>query len=322
MYLCQRADYLFSGMSSLKDNKASTPPADLLLLKVHSPDKKGSWSNVIASEKTYMLKVVNLYRYFGSTPAVTDVSFSVGTGNILALLGPNGAGKTTSLQMMCGLITPSSGDVLINGYSIIKQSKKAKMSLGFVPDIPFASDMLRGREYLSCVASLYGLSRKVAEERSEELLDRFRLSDAAHKVLAEYSLGMKKRLLICAAMLHRPEVVILDEPFSGLDPIATQLVKQSIVEQAGAGRTVVLSTHSLATAYELANYIAVLNHGSLVGGCLMENQIDVSVARIAELEELFRQMVEDRHSLEVSSPGSCSKSMTDSENMTAGLEGI
>jgi len=211
-----------------------------------------------------MIRVVGLTKQYGEMVALQDVSLEVPRGEILALVGPNGAGKTTALKLLVGLLTPTAGTVELGGHDVRRDPLAAKRLLAFLPDQPFLYESLTVAETLSFIGGIYRLAPDVLRERADSLLAMLGLSNQLATRVAYLSYGMKSRLVLIASLLHDPHVLILDEPFFGLDPQTLRFMKQLLTERAAHGMTVMLSTHQLSVVEDLAHRIAVLSHGRLV----------------------------------------------------------
>jgi len=236
-----------------------------------------------------MIEATNLRKEYGSKVAVAGVTLRVKSGEMFGFLGPNGAGKTTTIKMMTGVLRPSNGTVLINGIDIHLEPAKAKRSISFVPDTPYTYDKLTAWEHLLFMGQLYGLSRKQAACRAEEELARWELSGQAHVLTANFSHGMRQKLAISAALLHRPAVLFLDEPTVGLDPRAARQLKDLLRELTDSGTTVFLSTHILEIAERVCDRVGIINDGQLVAvGSLSELQATSATA--GTLEDIFLKL--------------------------------
>ena len=205
-----------------------------------------------------------LTKTYGPLTALRDFSLEVSAGEIVALVGPNGAGKTTALTMLVGLLAPTSGEARIAGFDVRRQAVEARQVMAFLPDQPFLYEALTVEEILGFVGGLYRLEASVLRRRAQELLELFGFADAIHRRIGELSFGMKSRLVLVASLLHEPRVLIMDEPFFGLDPQTLRLIKQLLQERARAGMAVVLSTHQLPVVEDLAHRIAIVGHGRLL----------------------------------------------------------
>ncbi len=240
-----------------------------------------------------MIKISNLTKRFGGFCAVNKVSLEVKKGEIFAFLGTNGAGKTTTIRMITGVLLPTSGSVEIGGYDIQRNPLEAKMLMGVIPDRPYIYGKLTGREFLSFMADLYRVERKVAAKRIDELLSVFGLAEWQHELIDGYSHGMKQRLLMCAAQVHNPQILIVDEPMVGLDPRGAKLLKDTFRAKADAGLTIFMSTHSLPVAEEIADRLAIIRKGQIVAVGTMEDLYAQAKGDASDLEQIFLNLVEE-----------------------------
>ncbi len=211
-----------------------------------------------------MIQLQNITRKYGTKVAVQDLSLEIPAGELFACLGPNGAGKTTTIKMMVGLLQPTAGRIHIGGVDAVAERREANRLLGFVPDQPYLYEKLSGREFLKFVADLFGMDKTAAAAGIEEQIAAFELAPFVDHLTESYSHGMKQRLAFAAAFLHRPRVLILDEPMVGLDPRSMRMVKDLLRQQAQRGTTVFMSTHTLSIAEEIADRIGVIDHGKLL----------------------------------------------------------
>jgi ABC-2 type transport system ATP-binding protein len=208
-----------------------------------------------------MLEVRHLTKRFNGIPAVDDVSFHIAPGEILGYLGPNGAGKSTTVKMIIGLLDPSDGQILYNGRSILDDLAGFQQHLGYVPEEPHLYPFLSGHEYLQLVCRLRGMEAKLMEAKIEEFLRLFGLWDDRHTPLSSYSKGMRQKVLISAALAHNPEVILFDEPLSGLD-VTTALVMRDLMQGlASHGRIVFYSSHVLEVVEKVCSRVLILNKG-------------------------------------------------------------
>lgn len=201
-------------------------------------------------------------RYDGFT-AVDELNLSVSAGEFFCFLGPNGAGKTTTIKMLTGLVRPTAGTALVGGFDIVTQSHQAKRLLGYVPDHPFLYEKLTAREFLRFIAGIYQMPSARAEQLASELLQAFELSHKADQLVESYSHGMRQKLSFAACFLHEPTVIVVDEPWVGLDPKNIRSVKDYLRQRTREGLTVLMSTHSLAIAEEIADRVGIIHHGRL-----------------------------------------------------------
>ena len=211
-----------------------------------------------------MIKFENLTKIYRGLRAVDNINLMVPQGTVFGFIGPNGAGKTTTIKMMVGVLRPTKGTIIINGMDIAKEPTKIKGVIGFIPDRPFLYEKLSGLEFLKFKAGLYGISKNSIDARISNLLTIFDLSDWANELIESYSHGMKQRLIIAAAIMHDPKLIVVDEPMVGLDPKGAKLVKKIFVERAGKGSTVFMSTHTLSLAQEICERIAIVDKGRIL----------------------------------------------------------
>ncbi len=231
-----------------------------------------------------------LSKKFGDFTAVDGLTLSVGAGEIVALLGPNGAGKTTAIKMLMGLLKSSGGSAQIMGNDCFIQRAAAKRYVGYLPDEPVFYDYLRGSELLTFAGEMHGLTKAEISSRTGPWIDRLELDDALEEFAANYSKGMKKKLAMIMALLHEPELLILDEPTTGLDPFAIRTLNTVIREQAEKGRAVFFSTHLLDHAERLCTRVAILHKGKLVAVGSME-EFKARASEGGTLEDVFFQVV-------------------------------
>ncbi|MGA2799369.1 MAG: ABC transporter ATP-binding protein [Thermoguttaceae bacterium] len=237
-----------------------------------------------------MIEFDHVTRSYSGKVAVDDLSLSVPPGEIFALLGANGAGKTTAIRLLTGLLRPDSGTIRVCGHDLDGDLRQALRCLGYVPDEPFLYDKLSGREFLEFTAQMRGLNRRRVEECIAQETHNFELADYLDDLIETYSHGMKQRLIFAAALLHRPPVVIIDEPMVGLDPRSMRMVKDLLREQSGSGMIVFMSTHILAVAEEIADRIGVLDRGRLqFVGSIAQLRKELASPQTS-LESLFLQL--------------------------------
>ncbi len=216
------------------------------------------------------LRATGLTRRYRGFTAVDALALEVRAGEVLGFLGPNGAGKTTTLRVCAGLLRPDAGAVEIAGVPLARAPLEARARLGFVPDHPYLYERLSAREFLELVGALYDLEPAAARARAEELLTRLDLAGAADDLVETYSLGMRQKTSIAAALLHDPPLLMLDEPLQGLDPRAVRAVKDLLRERAARGLGVLVSTHLLEVAERLCDRVAVIHHGRKVAEGTLE----------------------------------------------------
>lgn len=236
----------------------------------------------------------NLRKNYGSFTAVHGLSLAVRSGEIFAFLGANGAGKTTTMKMMVGLLPPTEGRVEIAGKDVWKEPRAAKRAIGYVPDTPILHELLTAREFLWFMADLYGLDRSAGRARSDELLEFLGLAESKDKLIRDFSLGMKRKMAIATALLHRPTVLLLDEVTNGLDARAAREVKDLIRHWASEGAAVFLTTHILSIAEELADRIGLIHKGRLICTGTMNDLRSLAGKPDANLEEIFLTLTGDQ----------------------------
>jgi len=218
-----------------------------------------------------MIQVEDLVKKYGAFTAVDGVSLDVAPGEIHGFLGPNGAGKTTTIRMIAGLLKPTRGRIVIDGHDLEREPEKAKAALGFIPDRPFLYDKLTAAEFLRFQAGLYGIEGGGLEDRLLELLALFELSGWKDELVESFSHGMKQRLVMCAAFLHRPRAVLVDEPMMGLDPRGARLIKQVFRAMSRKGVAILMSTHTLEVAEEMCDQISIILEGRILARGTVED---------------------------------------------------
>ncbi len=211
-----------------------------------------------------MIAVYDLVKQYGTFTAVDGVTLEVKPGEIHGFLGPNGAGKTTTLRMIAGLLRPSSGRVVVNGHDLAAEPEAAKASLGFIPDRPFIYEKLTAAEFLRFHGGLYGLDGTGVMDRVHEMLDLFELRKWENELVESFSHGMKQRLVMSAAFLHRPRAVAVDEPMVGLDPRGARLIKDVFRRMSERGVAILMSTHTLEVAEEMSHRISIILKGRII----------------------------------------------------------
>jgi len=212
-----------------------------------------------------MIEAKSLTMIYGNGHKATDdISFNIKAGEIVGFAGPNGAGKTTVIKMLTGILKPTSGTAVINGFDISKEPIKAKKSFAYIADNPDILIQLTGLEYLNFIADMYEISEETRKEKIGVLSERFGMSDVLNTQMREYSHGMRQKLMVISALIHDPPAWILDEPMTGLDPSAAYELKQMMREHAGAGNAVLFSTHVLEVAEQLCDRILIINNGKII----------------------------------------------------------
>ena len=238
-----------------------------------------------------MIKINQVNKeYVVGTKVVKDLTLDIRDGEIFGFLGPNGAGKTTTLKMITGVSSIDSGNIEINGVDITKDPLEAKKQFGFVPDNPDMFLRLKGIEYLSFMAKVYGVSHKDVKNRIEDYAKRFEIYDALNKQIKDYSHGMRQKIVILGALIHEPRVWILDEPLTGLDPQSAHLLKEMMREHTSKGNTVLFSTHVLEVAEKLVDRIGVIRKGELIFVGTINELKEKYNATDDSLESLFLEL--------------------------------
>jgi ABC-2 type transport system ATP-binding protein len=237
-----------------------------------------------------LIRLMQLTKRYGKFTAVDHIDLVVPSGELFGFLGPNGAGKTTTFRMIAGILRPTSGTVEIGGIDISRRPLEAKARLGFIPDRPFVYDKLTGGEFLRFAAALYGQQGPTIERRIDELLELFELSRWKDELTESYSHGMRQKLIISGALVHRPEVIVVDEPMIGLDPKSARLLKDLFRQFVDRGGTVLMSTHTLEVAESMCDRLAIIHGGRIaVHGTLAEVQ-EQTASEDLGLEDLFLKL--------------------------------
>lgn len=237
-----------------------------------------------------MIRLHQVRKFYGRFAAVKGIDLHIRRGELFGLLGPNGAGKTTTMRMIAGIVAPSSGTIEVGGVDIFRDPMKAKARLGFIPDRPFVYDKLTGAEFLRFSAALYGQDGPKVEALIDELLDLFELTRWKDELTESYSHGMRQKLIISGAFVHRPELVVVDEPMVGLDPKSARLLKTLFRRFVERGGTVLMSTHTLEIVEGFCDRVGIIRQGELAAcGTMDELRRDAAVEG-AGLEELFLRL--------------------------------
>jgi ABC-2 type transport system ATP-binding protein len=234
-----------------------------------------------------MIELKDLTKTYGTYTAVQRLSLSIGRGEIFGFIGPNGAGKTTTIKMMGGVMAPTEGTITIAGIDMQAEPRKAKRKVGFIPDRPFLYEKLTGLEFMQFTADIYGVPEEQFPDKAAAILALFSLADWSNELIESYSHGMKQRLIMAAALLHDPEVLIVDEPMVGLDPLAIIMVKNLFKRLASQGVTIFMSTHTLKVAEDICDRIGVIVRGRLIAsGTAADLRREANVSS-ADLEQVF-----------------------------------
>ncbi len=239
-----------------------------------------------------MIKLQELTKIFGKFTAVDNISLEIPSGQFFGFLGPNGAGKTTTIKMMTGLYESTSGNVFLNGSNIKKNPLEVKRQIGYIPDQPYLYEKLTGREYLYFCAGLFKMPKSTLEGKIKEIIKLFEIEPWVDKRAENYSQGMAQRLIIAAALLHGPPIIIIDEPMVGLDPRSASIVKKVLKEKCEKGATVFMSTHILQVAEELCDRIAIINNGRIIFDYSHDELQSFKHKYDGKLENLFLELTE------------------------------
>ena len=241
------------------------------------------------------ITLTSVRKSYGDKLAVRELTLDIQPGELFAFLGPNGAGKTTTIKMIAGLLQPNRGTITVCGHPVGSNGVAAKAKLAYVPDQPFIYEKLTGREFLYFVAELYGIRAERRDAVLDRLMPALDISDFMDQLTESYSHGMKQRVVLAAALLHEPEVLVIDEPMVGLDPRTARAVKDLFLDHTRRGGTVFMSTHTLDIAEAVADRIGIINHGELVAVGTLD-ELKSEATRQHSLETVFLQLTEtSRH---------------------------
>lgn len=232
-----------------------------------------------------------LTKRFGTKTAVNSLDLSIGAGEFFCFLGPNGAGKTTTIKMLTGLIKPSSGQAVLGGYDIQRDPVNTKSLIGYIPDTPFLYEKLTGREFMRFVAGLYQMPASARNGTAEELLDLFEIRHVGDQLIESYSHGMRQKLSFASCFLHAPKIVIVDEPWVGLDPKNIRFVKDYLKQRTREGMTVFMSTHSLSIIEDVADRIGIIHNGTLLHTGTLQEILALS-RNPGSLEDVFLELTQ------------------------------
>lgn len=234
-----------------------------------------------------MLNITNLTKKYGDKAAVDRLSLTIGAGEIYGFIGHNGAGKTTTLKACCGLIDFDEGEITVDGHSVTKEPIACKRMIAYIPDNPDMYDFLTGYEYLNFVADVYGVSAEERKERMETYGEMLSITDAFARPISTCSHGMRQKIAVISALIHKPKLIIMDEPFVGLDPSAAHKLKTIMREHCEAGGAIFFSTHVLEVAEKLCHKVAVIKEGKLIANGTMDE-----VKGDSSLEEVFLELAD------------------------------
>lgn len=238
-----------------------------------------------------MIKTFSLSKNFDKKEALKNLNLSIKKGEFYCLLGPNGAGKTTTLKLLSGLLNPTQGKIYIGGTDIILNPEEAKKKIGFIPDTPFIYENLTANEFLNFIGNIFGMDKTALKRRIDYYLDIFGLTEYRDSLLREYSHGMRQKIVYISSFIHNPKVLLVDEPLVGLDPHAIHLIKKMLKEESKKGLTILMCTHILYIAEELADRIGILTKGRLIAEGTLE-ELSGKVNK-SSLEEIFLSLTEE-----------------------------
>ncbi|MCU0623290.1 MAG: ABC transporter ATP-binding protein [Gemmatimonadaceae bacterium] len=236
-----------------------------------------------------MIELRKLTKRYGDFTAVNAIDLTVPPGELFGFLGPNGAGKTTTLRLIAGILQPTSGTVHIGGVDLHANPRQAKAKLGFIPDRPFIYEKLTGSEFLRFVAGLYGQDGPQVEHRGRELLALFDLDEWRDELVESYSHGMRQKLIIASAFIHRPAVIVVDEPHVGLDPKSMKILRELFREYVNRGHTIMMSTHTLEVAETMCDRIGIIA-GGVIAACGTMQDLRAGASEGGSLEQIFLKM--------------------------------
>lgn len=245
--------------------------------------------------KSNTISIEKVTKRFGDLTAVDALSLKVEKGELFAFLGPNGAGKTTTIKMLVGLLSPTAGMIKIQDIDMDRNGLEAKRLVSYIPDVPYLYDRLSAEEFMYFVCSIYRMeNRSKIEEKIEEILSIFGLYERRDNLIEHFSHGLRQRLVFSAALVHDPEILVIDEPMVGLDPESARLVKDILRNFVKQGKTVFMSTHTLSIAEELADRIGIIDKGSLIALGKKEHLETISGLKSGNLEDIFLEITKDK----------------------------
>ncbi|MCH7934069.1 MAG: ABC transporter ATP-binding protein [Gemmatimonadetes bacterium] len=246
-----------------------------------------------------MLELTGIVKRYGDFVAVDGIDLRVPRGEIFGFLGPNGAGKTTTIRMIAGVLEPTEGSVVIGGNDLATHPVEAKSRIGYIPDRPFLYEKLSGGEFLRFVSGLWGKDEPASEDRADGLLEIFNLLEWKHELIETYSHGMRQKLLITSALIHQPELIVIDEPMVGLDPRSARILKDLFRVYVERGGTVFLSSHTLEVVEAVCDRIAIIKEGAIIAKGTMDDLRTLVDSGGADLEEIFLKVTGNEDMAEV-----------------------
>jgi ABC-2 type transport system ATP-binding protein len=254
------------------------------------------------SPNDIIIKFDNIKKQYGDFHALKGINLEIPKGELFGFLGPNGAGKTTLIRILTGIIRQTEGKVYINNLDLISEPDKAKSLLGFVPDRPYLYEKLTPLEYFDFMGGLYNVEKSTVQAKGQEMLELFNLWDRRNELIESFSHGMKQKVAMSAAILHDPEIYVVDEPTVGLDPKSVKLAKDFFVNLTKKGKTVFLTTHTLSVAEDLCDRIAIIRQGEIVALGSMENLRQKAKLPGNNLEAVFLKITEEEEEVKALSP--------------------
>lgn len=237
-----------------------------------------------------MIEIDHVRKAYRSNVALHDLTLAIPAGSIFGFLGPNGAGKTTTIKILTGLLAADRGEARVAGHVVRPDAVAARALMGYIPDQPYLYDKLTGFEFLDFVGTVFGMSPADRKERIRKLSERFEVTPFLHEIAEGFSHGMRQRVVFCAAFLHRPKVLVVDEPMVGLDPRSIRLVKDVMREEARNGMTIFMSTHTLSSAEEICDTVGIIHHGKLIAHGTLADIRKLVPEEEGRLEEVFLKL--------------------------------
>jgi ABC-2 type transport system ATP-binding protein len=241
-----------------------------------------------------MIQLIDVTKNYGKVTAVDALNLEIPRGQIFGFLGPNGAGKTTTIRVMMGILKATTGRVLLDGHDVIAAAQQAKAVAGFIPDRPFIYEKLSGGEFLEFVGKLHRVGSEDLSRRINELLEYLELVHWKDELVESYSHGMKQRLVVCAALIHKPRILVVDEPMVGMDPKGARTIKDLFRSLAKSGTTIFLSTHSISVAEEICHRIGIIQKGRLIASGTMSELHERVAGRHDNLESVFLELTREQ----------------------------
>ena len=249
-----------------------------------------------------MIRLINLSKNYGAITAVEPLHLVVPSGEIFGFLGPNGAGKTTTIRMIMGILKPTSGQVFLGDHDMAREPERAKAIAGFIPDRPFIYEKLSGCEFLQFVGKLHRMEASRLARKISELLEHLELTLWKDELIESYSHGMKQRLVVCAALLHEPQILVVDEPMVGMDPKGARTLKDLFRALAARGTAIFLSTHSIGVAEEICHRIGIIQKGRLIACGSMDALYNQAHTKDGNLESVFLELTREQSAAGLDNP--------------------